>query len=58
MQLLAEAVPGMRRLALVTNPGHAGERSELAASKAASATLGFGLVVPRSVLLAADEVIE
>jgi putative ABC transport system substrate-binding protein len=35
MQLLADAVPGLRRLALVTNPGHAGERSELAASKAA-----------------------
>jgi putative ABC transport system substrate-binding protein len=41
MQLLAEAVPGMRRLALITNPGHAGERRELAASEAAAATLGL-----------------
>jgi putative ABC transport system substrate-binding protein len=41
MQLLAEALPGMRRLALVTNPGHAGERSELAASRTAAATLGL-----------------
>ena len=41
MQLLAEAVPGLRRLALVTNPGHAGERRELAASQSAAATLGL-----------------
>jgi len=41
MQLLADAVPGMRRLALVSNPGHAGERRELAASQAAAVTLGL-----------------
>jgi putative ABC transport system substrate-binding protein len=41
MQLLAEAVPGLRRLALITNPGHAGERRELAASQAAAATIGL-----------------
>ena len=41
MQLLADAVPGMRRLALITNPGHAGERRELAASHAAAAKLGL-----------------
>ena len=41
MQALAEAIPGLRRLALVTNPGHAGERRELTASKAAASALGL-----------------
>lgn len=39
MQALAEAIPGVRRLALITNPGHAGEPGELAASQAAAAAL-------------------
>jgi putative ABC transport system substrate-binding protein len=41
MQTLADAIPGLRRLALITNPGHAGERGELAASQAAASTLGL-----------------
>jgi putative ABC transport system substrate-binding protein len=41
MQAMAEAIPGLRRLALITNPGHAGERRELAASQAAASTLGL-----------------
>ena len=43
MQALAEAIPGLRRLALITNPGHAGERRELAASQAAASTLGLDI---------------
>jgi putative ABC transport system substrate-binding protein len=39
MQALAEAIPGLRRLALITNPSHAGESRELAASQAAAAAL-------------------
>ena len=41
MQTLAQVIPGLRRLALITNPGHAGERRELAASQAAASTLGL-----------------
>jgi putative ABC transport system substrate-binding protein len=41
MQALAEAIPGLRRLALITNPRQAGERGELAASQAAASALGL-----------------
>ena len=41
MQALAEAIPGLRRLALITNPSHAGEQRELAASQAAASALGL-----------------
>jgi putative ABC transport system substrate-binding protein len=41
MEALAEAVPGLRKVALVSNPGHAGERGELAASTAAASRLGL-----------------
>jgi putative ABC transport system substrate-binding protein len=41
MQALVEAVPGLRQIAVLTNPGHAGERGELAASRAAASTLGL-----------------
>jgi putative ABC transport system substrate-binding protein len=34
-------VPGLRKVALVSNPGHAGERGELAASTAAASRLGL-----------------
>jgi putative ABC transport system substrate-binding protein len=38
---LAEAVPELRRVAVLSNPGHAGERAELGASQAAAAKLGI-----------------
>ena len=41
MQALNEAVPGLRKVALVTNPFHAGERGELGTSQAAARTLGL-----------------
>ncbi|HEX2542434.1 MAG TPA: ABC transporter substrate-binding protein [Caldimonas sp.] len=41
MEAVAEAIPGLRKVALVSNPGHAGERGELAASTAAAAALGL-----------------
>jgi putative ABC transport system substrate-binding protein len=41
MEALAEAVPALRKVALVSNPGHAGERGELAASTAAASRLGL-----------------
>jgi len=41
MEALTEAIPALRKIALVSNPGHAGERAELAASTAAAAKLGF-----------------
>ena len=40
MEALVEAVPGLRRVALLTNPGHMGERQELEASQAAATRLG------------------
>jgi putative ABC transport system substrate-binding protein len=41
MQALAEAVPDLKQVAVITNPGHAGERGELAASRAAASALGL-----------------
>ena len=41
MEALTEAIPALRKIALISNPGHAGERAELAASTAAAAKLGF-----------------
>ena len=41
MEALTEAIPALRKIALVSNPGHAGERAELAASTAAAAKLSF-----------------
>jgi putative ABC transport system substrate-binding protein len=43
MEALAEAVPGLKRVAVLTNPAHMGERRELEASQAAAARLGLGL---------------
>jgi putative ABC transport system substrate-binding protein len=41
MEALVDALPALRKVALLSNPGHAGERGELAASQAAAATLGL-----------------
>lgn len=41
IQALSEAVPGLRKVALITNPFHAGERGELGTSQAAASTLGL-----------------
>ncbi len=39
MEALTEAVPNLKRVALLTNPAHAGERRELEVSQAAAARL-------------------
>jgi putative ABC transport system substrate-binding protein len=39
MELLKEAVPGVRRVALIANPQHPGEQLELAAARTAAAKL-------------------
>ncbi len=41
LELLKEAVPGVRRVALVANPQHPGEHRELAAAREATAKLGL-----------------
>ena len=43
LEALAEAIPDLRKVALVTNPGHAGEPRELAASQDAAAKLGLDI---------------
>jgi putative tryptophan/tyrosine transport system substrate-binding protein len=43
MEALAETVPGLKRVAVLTNPAHAGERRELEVSQAAAARLGLGV---------------
>jgi putative tryptophan/tyrosine transport system substrate-binding protein len=43
MEALAEALPRLKQVAVITNPGHAGERGELAASRAAAAKLGLNI---------------
>ncbi len=43
MEALAETVPGLKRVAVLTNPAHNGERKELEASQAAAARLGLSL---------------
>jgi putative tryptophan/tyrosine transport system substrate-binding protein len=41
VEALTGVVPGLRRVAFISNPGHAGESSELAASQATAAKLGL-----------------
>jgi putative ABC transport system substrate-binding protein len=41
MELLKEVMPGLRRVAVFSNPEHPGEQSELRASEAAAKTLGL-----------------
>ncbi len=43
MEALAETVPGLRKVAIISNPGHAGERRELAASQVAATQLGIDI---------------
>jgi len=43
MEALAEAVPDAKQMAIITNPGHAGEQGELAASQAAATKLGLNV---------------
>jgi ABC-type uncharacterized transport system substrate-binding protein len=43
MEALAEAVPDAKQIAIITNPGHAGEQGELAASQVAAAKLGLNV---------------
>ena len=43
MELLKEVMPGLKRIAIIANPGHAGQQSELRASQSAAATLGLTL---------------
>ena len=41
MEFLKEAVPGVKRVAVIANPQHPGEQQELAAAKTAAARLGL-----------------
>jgi len=41
MEALAEAVPGLQKVAIISNPAHAGEQGEFKASQAAAVTLGL-----------------
>jgi putative ABC transport system substrate-binding protein len=43
MEALAEAVPDAKQMAVITNPGHAGEQGELAASQVAAAKFGVNV---------------
>lgn len=43
VELLKEAIPGVSRLAVLANPGHAGEQRELRETQAAAASLGVKL---------------
>lgn len=43
IQLLQELLPKIRRVAVVTNPGHPGEQAELRASQAAATALGLSI---------------
>jgi putative tryptophan/tyrosine transport system substrate-binding protein len=43
MELLKEVMPGLKRVAIIANPGHAGQQSELRASQTAATTLGLTL---------------
>lgn len=43
MELLREAMPAMKRVAIAANPNHAGESSELRVSREAAARVGFDL---------------
>ena len=41
IEIVKDAVPGLRRLGIIANQGHAGEQSELRASNAAAAKVGL-----------------
>jgi putative ABC transport system substrate-binding protein len=41
MELLKEVMPGLKRVAIIANPQHAGEQGELRASQAAAKALGL-----------------
>jgi len=41
MQIMKEALPGMKRVALLADPQHPGQHQELAAAQAAAGTLGL-----------------
>jgi putative ABC transport system substrate-binding protein len=43
MEMLKEAMPGLKRVAIIANPQHAGEQGELRASQAAAKTLGLAM---------------
>src|SRR5215467_12325194 len=43
MELLKEVIPSLKRVAILANPEHPGEKSELHASEAAAKSLGFTL---------------
>jgi len=43
MELLKEVMPRLQRVAIIANPGHAGQQSELRESQRAAATLGLTL---------------
>src|SRR5207249_7192174 len=43
MELLKEVMPRLQRVAIIANPGHAGQQSELRESQAAAAALGLTL---------------
>jgi putative ABC transport system substrate-binding protein len=41
MEMLKEVIPGMKRVAIIANPHHPGEKGELRVSTAAAKSLGF-----------------
>jgi putative ABC transport system substrate-binding protein len=43
IELLKEAIPSIRRIAVIANPAHAGDRSELDASRKAAEPLGLAI---------------
>ena len=43
LEMLKEAIPGIRRIAILANPQHPGEQGELRASQAAAKSLGLTL---------------
>lgn len=43
MELLREMMPGLKRVAIIARPEHAGEQSELRASQAAAQSLGLAI---------------
>ena len=43
MELLKEVMPRLQRVAIIANPGHAGQQSELRESQTAAAALGLTL---------------
>lgn len=43
MELVKELMPGLKRVAVIVNPGHAGEQAELRVSQATAQALGIAL---------------